>query len=172
MLLITIMLLFKRMFLVMSVFVWIMESCSFHFRSLFYCQSVPRASLEVPQSKDGLNVPPQYAGGKCSLRAPLTDRTNNNPPEAFIHLFRINRSHKSFLCPSEMPPTVGRWALLFGSTEVRVKSSDTERRLFIWTGRMTDGCADRLTGRPGRGKVGWSQIKLIRAHCELIELCG
>lgn len=40
----------------MSVFVWICEIYSFHFLSLFYCQSVPGASLEVPQSKDGLNV--------------------------------------------------------------------------------------------------------------------
>lgn len=92
----------------MSVFVWIMEIYNFHFLSLFYCRSVPRASPEVSQSKDGLSVTPQYAEGKCSLRAALTDGTNNNPPEAFIHLVGINRSHKAFLCPSETPPTAGR----------------------------------------------------------------
>lgn len=162
----------------MSVFGWIMEIYSFHFFSLFYCQSVPRASLEVPQSKDGLNVPLQYADGKRSLHAPLTDRTNSNPPEAFVHLLGINRSHKSFNshcwwgATNSGKMSWGGRALMFGSTKVRLESSDTETSLFIWTDRMRDGCADRLTGRPGRGKVGWSQIKLIRAHCELIELCG
>lgn len=56
---------FLSFFWVSSFGFW--KSTVFTSSLLCYCQSVPRAILGVPQSKDGLNAPPQYADRKSII---------------------------------------------------------------------------------------------------------